>query len=117
IAEIESAASLDPKMLEETPIVVLVAGGRPTLAFDASGLRAMFGSSWPKVQALLESPDPARSADELRVLADRGALVREAIGPLAEAEALLLERENDPRARAMISLVLIQARLAAVASL
>jgi hypothetical protein len=90
-AHVPSVLSMDPKLLQQTPLVVSYAPGRVICLFDEPALKTLYPRGWPAIQALLGELQPRAAHAELLELEKKGALSPQAIAVLRQAEAALLD--------------------------
>ena len=94
-AAIQDAAHFDPRMLDETPIVIGYSADRVTCFFDATALERAFGPRWPQVDRLLGDVEVHDAHLLITEIADASQLTREAAAVFAAAEAAVLGTFED----------------------
>lgn len=121
-AHVPSVLSMDPKLLEETPLVVSYAPNRVLCLYDEPAMKGLYSDRWPQISALLGQVQPQAAHKELLSLEQQGALSPEAVAVLRQAEAGLLETlvpdpsapSPGPVALAALVALLVQHRIAAL---
>jgi hypothetical protein len=112
VAPDTEVTSLAGNIFDKAAIVVGYGPNGPTIGFDANVLELCFGTDWKAIEDILQNLDPDTIQDELRSMEEHGPL-SDAAAPLAAAEARLIEGP-DAAASAVLVLVCVQARIAAV---